>query len=133
MNLFSLAGWSWLWEIVNGLMLIICNCIYVVITWLYQVFMAVAKVNLFSPEIFRELTSRMYIVIAIAMLFIFAYNIILMIINPDDRKSTGQATKLVKETVISFVLIILLPTIFNWLYVFQNNILDSQIIGTIIL
>ena len=131
MNLFVLAGW---WEkIWINIFMTLCRWIYELITWLYEVYMAVAKVNLFSRDIFEKLTSRMYVVISVAMLFIFAYNIILMIVNPDDKKSTGQTTKLVKETVISFVMIILMPTIFNYMFVFQNNILDSNIIGTIIL
>lgn len=133
MNLFSLGGWSWFWEIINFLFLVLCSWVYSLINFLYQVFDAVARVNLFSRDVFDKLTSRMYIVIAIAMLFIFAYNIILMIINPDDKKSTGATTKLVKETVISFVFIILMPTIFDYMYRFQNNILDSQIIAKVIL
>lgn len=133
MNLFILGSWNWLWETINGLFLVICNLIYSLISWLYQVFDAVAKVNLFSEETFDEITSRIYVVMGIAMLFVFAYNIILMIINPDDKKTTGNTGKLVKETIISLVLIILLPTIFNYMYIFQNNILDSQIIGKIIL
>ena len=133
MNLVTFGSWTWLWETLNGLFLVICNLIYMLISLLYQVFNAVAKVNLFSDEVFKDITSRIYVVMGIAMLFIFAYNIILMIINPDDKKSTGSTAKVVKETVISLVLVILLPTIFSWMYTFQNNLLDSNIIGTILL
>lgn len=133
MNLVTFGSWTWLWETLNGLFLVICNLIYMLISLLYQVFNAVAKVNLFSDEVFKDITSRIYVVMGIAMLFIFAYNIILMIINPEDKKSTGSTAKVVKETVISLVLVILLPTIFSWMYTFQNNLLDSNIIGTLIL
>ena len=133
MNLFSLGSWTWLWETINGLFLVISSLLYRLIGILYQVFDAVAKASLFSEDIFNEFTSRIYVIVGIAMLFIFAYNIILMIINPDDKKSTGAATKLVKETIISLVLVILLPTIFRYMTTFQNNILDSNIIGKIIL
>lgn len=133
MNLISLASWTWLWETINGLFLIICNWIYILIGLLYQVFEAVAKVNLFSRETFDEITSRIYVIMGVAMLFIFAYNIILMIINPEDKKTTGNTGKIVKETIISLVLVILLPTIFNYMYIFQNHILESNILGQIIL
>lgn len=106
---------------------------YNIIEILYRVFVAVANVNLFSKDIFEAFTSRMYIVVGMAMLFIFAYNIILMIINPEDKKGTGQMSKAVKETIISLVLVILLPTIFNYMAIFQKNVLDSQIISKIIL
>ena len=133
MNLINLASWTWLFETINSLLLVVCNWIYSLIGVLYQVFEAIAKVNLFDRETFSEITSRIYIIMGVAMLFIFAYNIILMIINPEDKKTTGNTGKVVKETIISLVLVILLPTIFNYMYIFQNHILESNIIGQIIL
>ncbi len=133
MNLFNLGSLTWLWETFNGLMLLICDMIYRLIGLLYQVFNAISKVNLFDRETFTQITRNMYVVMGVAMLFIFAYNIVLMIINPEDKKTTGSTTKIVKETIISLVLVILLPTIFNWMYVFQNNVINSGIISSIIL
>ena len=133
MNLFSLGSFTWLWETINGLMLLICDMIYKLIGLLYQVFYLISQVNLFDRKTFTQITRNMYVVMGIAMLFIFAYNIVLMIINPEDKKSTGSTTKVVKETIISLVLVILLPTIFNWMYIFQNNIINSGIISSIIL
>ena len=133
MNLFSLASWTWFWETINSLLLVLCNWVYSLVGVIYQVFLAIARVNLFDAATFEKITKRIYIVIGIAMLFIFAYNIILMIINPEDKKTTGNTGKLVKETIISFTLIILLPTIFDYMYRFQNNLLESNIIGQIIL
>jgi len=132
MNIFSLGAtwWNGLW---NHIWLWFCDMIYVFINWLYQVFETVANVNLFSEEVFKEITSRIYVVMGIAMLFVFAYNLVLMIINPDDKKSTGSTTKLVKETIISLVVIVLLPTIFNYMYAFQGHILSTNIIGQIIM
>ena len=111
MNLFSLGGffsdiWMSIWLSLN-------DFVYSIISVLYQVFEGVAEVNLFSEKVFKDITSRIYIIMGIAMLFIFAYNLILMIINPEEKKSTGQTTKVVKETIISLVLVILLPTIFS--------------------
>lgn len=133
MNLLLTGGFTWFWETINSLFLTICSWIYVLISLLYQVFEAVAKINLFSEDAFNGFTQRIYVIIGIAMLFIFAYNLILMIINPNDKKTTGQMTKVVKETIISLVLVILLPTIFNYMYVFQNHVIESNIIGKIVL
>lgn len=135
MSLFSLGGffsdaiadiWMSIWLSLN-------DFVYSIISVLYQVFEGVANVNLFSEEVFKDITSRIYIIMGIAMLFIFAYNLVLMIINPDDKKGTGQTTKVIKETMISLVLVILLPTIFNYMSIFQKHILESQIISQIIL
>lgn len=140
MNLFSLGVnilfswlgnfvsdvWTQIWVSLNGL-------VYGTITLLYRVFVAIANVNLFDKDIFNKFTERMYLVVGIAMLFIFAYNLVLMIINPEEKKNgTGQMTKLVKNIIISLVLVVLLPTMFNYMAIFQKNILDSQIITKII-
>lgn len=132
MSIFTL-GATWINALLNTIWLSICKVIFVFINWLYQVFETVANVNLFSEEVFSDITSRIYIVMGIAMLFIFAYNLVLMIINPDDKKSTGSTTKLVKETIISLMVIVLLPTIFNYMYVFQGHVLSTNIIGQIIM
>ena len=133
MNLFNLGAPSWLWEAINSLWLMLCKWIYIGINWFYQVFEKVASVNLFSTEVFKEITSRIYVVMGIAMLFIFAYNLILMIINPEDKKGSGAMGKVVKETMISLAVVVLLPTIFNYMYIVQSHILESNIIGQIIM
>ena len=135
MNLFVIGGiLDSIKEGVYWLFLQICYGVYLFIGALYQVFEKTAKVNLFSEEIFDKITGRLYVVIGIAMLFIFAYNIVLAIVNPDGKdKGTTNLAKSVKETIISLVIIVLLPTIFNYLYIFQNHILESNIIGTIVL
>ena len=86
MGLISLAAGSWWYEIWISLWLLICQGIYIFIGALYQVFEKVASVNLFSVDVFTKITSRMYIVMGIAMLFIFAYNLVLMIIILIKRK-----------------------------------------------
>lgn len=133
MDLITLAAGNWWYEFWNSMWLLVCQGIYYFISALYQVYEKVASVNLFSREVFEEITGRMYIVIGVAMLFIFAYNLILMIINPEDKKGTSNMSKVVKETIISLVLVVLLPTIFNYLYVFQTHVLESNIIGNVVL
>ena len=112
MNIFSLGAPSWFVEAINSLWLSICQVLFIFINFLYRVFVKVASVNLFSTEVFEKITGNLYVVMGIAMLFIFAYNLIFMIIDPDDKKSTGRTSKIVKETIISLTVIVLLPTIF---------------------
>lgn len=134
MGLVLLAAGNWFFEIWNWLWLLICQGIYVFVGFLYQVFEKVASINLFSSDIFDKITGRLYVVIGIAMLFVFAYNIILNIINPDGKgEKAGNLAKSVKNTIISLIVVVLLPTVFNYMYILQTDILESNIIGTIIL
>lgn len=135
MNLLNFAGvlgdaiadtWMSIWLSLN-------DVVYSVIEFLYKVFITVANINLFSDDAFNKITSRVYVVMGIAMLFILAYNLILMIINPEDKKSTGQMSKMVREIIISLVLIVLLPRIFSYMSTIQRHILDSNILGQIII
>ena len=111
----------------------LCNGVYSLIGALYRVFEAVANINLFSQDIFDQFVKRIYIIMGVAMLFIFAYNIILLIINPSDKNGSGNGLKLVKETFISLTLIALMPTIFNYMAILQKHILDTNIIGQVII
>ena len=135
MNLFSFGGFfsSAIADVWMSIWLSLNDVVYSVIELLYKVFMAVADVNLFSDEAFKSIASRLYVVMGIAMLYIMAYNLIKMIINPEDKKTTGQMTTMIKEIMISLSLVILLPKIFSYMHIFQKNILESNIIGQIII
>jgi len=124
---------TWALKIWNGLMFMLCRLVYLFIKWLYQVFEAVAKANLFTEEVFDELTGRIYLIMGIAMLFIFAYNLVFMIVDPDNKTTNGKMGKIVKETIVSLIAVVLLPTIFNYMYTFQNHVVSSNILGQLIL
>src|SRR5574344_337736 len=115
--------------------LIIDGFIYWAVSIVYELFCLISKVQLFGKEEINAITSRIYIVLGIAMLFVFAYNIIVLIANPDDlsSKSDKSLPSLVKNMIISLVLLPLLPTIFTYLATIQNNILDSNVIGKLVL
>lgn len=123
----------WFEKIWNGLMFMLCRLVYLFIKWLYQVFEAVSKANLFTEEVFDELTGRIYLIMGIAMLFIFAYNLVFMIVDPDNKTTNGKMGKIVKETIVSLIAVVLLPTIFNYMYTFQNHVVSSNILGQLIL
>lgn len=110
--------------------------VYGLISTFYQVFNAVSKVSLYgsSNEKINELTDRIYVILGVAMLFVLAYNIILLIMNPDNaNKGEKTVQGLLKNFVISIVLLTLLPTVFDYMTKLQNDIIDSHVIENIIL
>ena len=131
--LFGVSMPDWLESIFYHLFLAIDYVIYIFINWMYRVFLFIAEVDIFAGGTqLEDITKRLYIIVGIAMLFIFAYNLILLIINPEG-KQMGNMSKVVQRAIISIILVTLLPRIFTYLSIIQNHILTSNVLGHIIL
>ena len=102
----------------------------------YNIFYAVSQIDIFGTDggetIYTEITSKIYTALSVVMVFVFAYYLIMMIIDPDGGK--GKSTSaLVKETIIAFITVILLPTVFRYMSVFQTHVITDNTIGNLIL
>lgn len=103
----------------------------------YNIFDAVSKLNLFGgnaagEELYNTITARFYTVLSVLMIFVFAYQLIMMIIDPDGKEQKASGT-LVKDTLVSIVAIILLPTLFKYMALFQTHVISNNTIGAMIL
>ncbi len=125
---------SWLAKAVNGIFLMIDQIVYAFVSFIYQVFFMVTEVNLFDTDGMGQITERIYVVFGIVMLFVFAYNILALIANPDKLSGKdNNTTKIIRDTVISLVVIALLPTIYDVMYQVQYRVLETNVIGNIVL
>lgn len=110
---------------------------YLLVSLSYNIFLAVTKLDLFGGSesgqaVYEMFTQKIYMVLSVVMLFVFAYELILMIINPDGdgvKKTTG----IIKNTVISIALVVVLPIVFKYMQVFQIHVIDNNTIGAIVL
>jgi hypothetical protein len=103
----------------------------------YNIFYAVAQLNLFGgnsagQELYDTITGRFYNVLSIIMIFVFAYQLIMLIIDPEGKEQKASGT-IVKDTLISIIAIILCPTIFKYMSLFQNHVLTNNTMGALIL
>ena len=111
---------------------------YTLVSLSYRIFLAVSELNLFggqsgaSQAIYDTFTQRIYLVLSVIMLFVFAYQLILLIVNPDGD-GTKKTTGLLKDLVISIALVVVLPVIFRYMTVFQNHVVKNNTIGAIVL
>lgn len=128
-------GWPFTWII--RIFLAIDTLIYFFVAQAYEVFMLVANAKLFDSNntVIDRITTNIYTVLGVAMLFVFAYNILNLIINPDklSDRSDNSVLGIIKNLVISLIIIALLPQIFNYTYKFQNRVLQSGVLSSIIL
>ncbi|MDD2505067.1 MAG: hypothetical protein PHF21_02205 [Bacilli bacterium] len=122
-----------LMNMLNSICLFVDTIVYWFISIAYQVFVAISQVNLFGESTLRIIIDRVFTILGVVMLFIMAYEIILLIINPDKLSGDNGAKKLITKVLTSIILIVLLPTIFNYMQVFQYNVLTSNVIGNVII
>ena len=117
--------------------LFIDSIVYGFVSTGYQVFLLLSKVSFYNTtdDKISQITSRIYVILGVAMLFVLAYNLISLIINPDNvsSKDSKSLKGFAKNFVFSVVLLTLLPTVFNYMSKLQNDIMDSRVIEKVIL
>lgn len=135
MNLFTTSGiiGDALTNTFYSIFLIIDSIVYWFISICYQVFVLISQVNLFSESDLRNIIDRVFTILGVVMLFIMAYQIIILIIDTDKAKGENGAKKTVVKIITSIVLIVLLPTIYRYMGVFQNDVLTSNVIGRVVM
>ncbi|MBE6154810.1 MAG: hypothetical protein E7163_04490 [Firmicutes bacterium] len=107
------------------LFLIIDAKIYSLISTVYGLFMKLAKAQIFTNELYQSISNKVYAIVGVIALFILAYSLLQALINPDNiSKGDNSGASIVKRLIISLVLIALVPTIFDFLYSFQDSVLS---------
>ena len=137
-NILSNGFWNSVWgtgsETFINLCFAIDSVIYSLISWLYSVFITIAKARILTSKVMDPLIERLYLVIGIFALFFAAYTFINVIINPDNiSKGDSSPVGFIKNIVISILALTFIPTVFNFAYSVQSSILDSNIITKIFL
>lgn len=103
-----------------------------VITLVYYLLMDLANLTLYSENIVKVIGQRIGILLGIFMLFRLSVSLINYMISPErfsDNKQGGGA--LIKNIIISLVLLATVNTIFETAYSVQQKIVSSQIIEKI--
>ena len=118
-------------EFFNKVLISLVAGIFKLVNYAYRIFLALAENNIFKQEDFASITSNIYRILSIVMLFILSYGILNKIVDPDNNKSGIDGKKIFTNFIISIVLITLCPSIFQFAYGFQSAFLNSGIIGGI--
>lgn len=109
--------------------------LYKIVAWVYDILIAIPEQNILSNDVIDTLTSRLFTVASVAMLFVVAYALLRGIINPDEVSGKGaySGTKVVAGIIKALLAITLIPTAFDFAYSIQSSILQENIIGKIVL
>ncbi len=109
------------------------SLLYHVATLLFEVFLNLASFKLVDSSRYQHIIQNFYVILGVVMLFILAFSILKAMINPDDQASgTSVVTKIVKNLVISTLILAVLPTIFTFAFDMQNAIIHQNTLGQLL-
>lgn len=119
---------------VYQVLLFLDGIVYWLIDMLYTLLMSIANTQLFSASTYAEFATRIYAILGIVMLFIVAFQLLTMIVDPEKITSGDMpASKIALNIVLTIVILTLLPTGFKYLYRFQQVVVSENIIGKILI
>jgi len=121
--------WDWLIELLYGFLILLVAVLYNIAGYLFQIFSVLANTNIFENHHYQALTEKVYIILGVVMLFIMAYNFLLLVVDPDKNKGGSSVEKMIKNIVTSFILIVIMPSIFSFAFNVQEAIIESDVIN----
>ena len=133
-----MAGFNFLiWSLASVFIELFDTVAYTLVSMSYRIFLLVTELDLFGggsggAALYDLFTKKVYLILSVVMLFIFAYQLILLLINPDGD-GTKKTTGLLKDFTISIALIVVLPTIFKYMTIFQLHVIKDNTIGALVL
>ena len=119
--------------LLRKLMIWICSPVYKLIPTIYDVFYKLANQRFFTDDTIDRLSSNIYVLVSVVMLFAFSANLIASIVNPDlmsDKKKGVGA--LFKRSIIGLILMVLVPFLFDKAYDIQKEVMDKSLIEKVL-
>ena len=114
--------------------LLLCELVYSIASYIYALLITISESNVFTSDIIKEFSSRVYVLLGVFMLFKVSLSLINYIVNPDDftdkQKGVG---KLVPNIMVTLVLIVFTPRIFAELMDLQHLLTSQHFFERIIL
>ena len=112
----------------------ICIPIYTSIPKLYSIFYNLANARFFEDDsAIRHLSSNIYILISVVMLFVFSATLLSAIVDPErlDDKNKGVVA-LIKRCFFGVILIVIIPFAFNTAYDVQQQVMEKSLIEKVL-
>ncbi len=131
--MYILASNMWFQVLMRQLFFSIDRIVYNFISTIYDLLITIARTSVFSQADIIDMSSRIYRLLTIFMVFKVTFSLIMYVVNPDDfsDKSKG-VSKLGTNIIFSILFLILTPYIFNYAYQFQSIILNDNSLATLI-
>jgi len=114
---------GWFADLFRTIFLYLDFVVYWLVDQIYILFVTIADTGLFSPQTIQDFGGRIYILLAIIMIFIVSFSMIKYIINPDDFLSEKKGVaQLIKNFFIVLIAIVAVPSVFSLAFELQSII-----------
>ena len=121
-------------QLIDTIFVYINSLVYNFISFLYQIFLALAGAQIFTSEQYKEIANRVYIVIGVVTLFLVAYALLRAIVDPEGTSKSEYSVKKIVPNVIKTIMFFgLTPVVFSIAYNLQNIIVSTNIIPKLII
>lgn len=124
----------WFTKLIITFFFSIDQLVYDFISTIYDLLIQISRTTILSQSEINGFYQKVYMLLAIFMLFKVGFSLITYVVNPDDftDKSKGIG-KIVQNVIISLCMLVLVPYAFSMAYELQSIILEDNILATIIL
>ena len=122
----------WILDVFWKLCLILDAIIYTIAGWLFNTFYEIAGMSIINRfQVFEGIYNRITLLIGMFALFVLVKSMLANLIDPD--KAAAESSKIVKNIVMSIVLLISIPLIFDILNGFQIAVVESDAIPKLVM
>ena len=117
---------------VDSLLISICACVFEFSAKCFEVFIYLTQIPMIDSSQYNTLVRNIYILVGVVVLFAMAFGLLKAMVDPNNSEQGAKETSgIVKNLVTSIIILIMVPSIFNFAFSFQGAILNNNTIGKI--
>lgn len=116
---------------VYWILLLIATAPYTVAAFGFKIFLILAEGQLIGSDSYQMLVNNIYAILGVVMLFIVAFMLLKLMINPEESKGATAIKKIVVNLITSIIGISLISPAFGFAYDVQKAVLDNNTIGKV--
>lgn len=115
----------------NSLLVYIVSIIYHFVAQIMKLFVVLSEAEILDSSVYMQLVKNFYLILGVGMLFVIAFSLLKVMVDPESSKGTEETTGIIKKFITSILLLIFLPTIFSFAFSFQSAVVRQGTIGKI--
>lgn len=134
MQFAAKAELNWFVQGIRIFLAWLCGIMYEIISYLYNLFMNLTKINLLNEETIKPIYQRITLILTIVMVFYVTFQFVKYVVQPDTMTDKEKgAGNIVFKMIAVVVLIAFVPKFFTAALNVQNAIIEKNVIGKVIL